>query len=349
MNQLGYYGKTPHRGDFVRFNLPQAFIKVWDDWLQQLMLQGREQEPEWSTCYAQAPTYRFVLSGGIAGNTPWIGLMRPSHDKVGRLFPFCLAMSLADNALPCVSVQTHANWFVAAEALLDRVMNSDYQFEDLQEELANLSDHASLPQLGTEDPVTLSGKQTGDLVTISTLNPDALMNAQTLSALLDTTLRQTLGEYSLWITRDEAGATIVNAGLPIDSAGLAIFTKDWNKASSASIDAAALLACLSATDLPGIQDATFSTPTTGESQAEKPASRSSDAGHADTAQGSQDSTDTDSHHSRGSPGVEQVPSADDWAALEDFDDTPGQNAVVVPEVEPLELDEDDLPEAPWES
>jgi type VI secretion system protein ImpM len=159
VNQLGYYGKTPHHGDFVRFNLPQSFIKVWDDWLQQIMINGESQSQSWPTQYAQAPAYRFVLSGGIAGNTPWIGILKTSQDKEGRRFPFCLALSLPEHELPCVSVSTKALWFDEAEALLTRVAAREYNFDDLQGELALLAKKHTKPSTPTASPISLASTQ----------------------------------------------------------------------------------------------------------------------------------------------------------------------------------------------
>ena len=236
MNQLGYYGKTPHDGDFVRFNLPQSFIKVWDDWLQQIMINGESQSQSWPTQYAQAPAYRFVLSGGIAGNTPWIGILKTSQDKEGRRFPFCLALSLPEHELPCVSVSTKALWFDEAETLLTRVAAREYNFDDLQGELALLAKKHTKPSTPTASPISLASTQSSDDVTISVLSSNALRSNQTLPSLLDTVLQQTLGEYSLWMTSGGIDMTVINAGLPTNNAGLALFNSDWKNASTAHID-----------------------------------------------------------------------------------------------------------------
>lgn len=351
MNQLGYYGKTPHRGDFVRFNLPQSFIKVWDDWLQQVMINGESQDQTWPAQYAQAPAYRFVLSSGIAGNTPWIGILKASQDKVGRRFPFCLALSLPEYELACVSVTTKAPWFDEAEALLTRVLATEYNFDDLQGELASMATRHTQPIMPAANPISLASNQSNDDVTISVLSSTALRSSQALPALLDTVLQQTLSEYSLWMACGDIDATTINAGLPINNAGLALFNSDWKTASTAHIDlntlpaSIALVGELTANPDAQIPSAAIDSPVNEQSyEVDSEATSDSETQIATPNQADQQGTD-DTVEIPIPDAPEQIPSANDWAALAEFADT---TPAVVPDVETLELDEDDAPDAPWE-
>lgn len=350
MNQLGYYGKTPHRGDFVRFNLPQPFIKVWDDWLQQVMISGETQAQTWPELYAQAPAYRFILSSGIAGNTPWMGILKASQDKVGRRFPFCLAMSLNEQALPCVSATERSLWFDEAEALLQRVMASDYDFDELQGELADMADRHAQGRSTTGKQVQ-TNKPSADAVTISVMSANALGSSQVLPVLLDTVLRQTLGEFSLWMASGTLDATIISAGLPINDAGLALFDLSWESASTAVVDLD-MLAERSGQDKTVTTSIAAGIAASAAGHDESPLPTAQDpAPEATVAEASviPASSSQQPEDLQSSAVTEQAPSADDWAALDDFDDTPqASDKVLIPEVETLELDEDDLPEAPWE-
>ena len=361
MNQLGYYGKTPHRGDFVRFNLPQAFLKVWDDWLQQVMILGESHCQDWATLYTRAPSWRFVLSGGIAGNTPWIGVLRASQDKVGRRFPFCLAMSLSEDALPCASLNLTAPWFDDADKLLDRVLLGDDTFDELQGELTRLAElHARIADAPSK-PVVLNNSQPGDAVTIGVTSGHALSSSNCLPTVLDTVLSQTLGEYSLWMTSAPTELTVINAGLPVDNAGLALFSADWDAASTAQINvdllaekpgpANALHPCDEKGPEQSIRTDTIRTDrsTTGSPDGDQSPDKMEDV--VTIARLDKDSKTIEIFGASSTPAIEeQVPSADDWAALDDFANTSNdESKVVVPEVEPLELDEDDLPDAPWEN
>ncbi|MFT6874369.1 MAG: type VI secretion system protein ImpM [Granulosicoccus sp.] len=347
MNQLGYYGKTLHRGDFVRFNLPQSFVKVWDDWLQQVMISGESQSQTWPDQYAQAPSYRFVLSSGIAGVTPWIGVLKASQDKVGRRFPFCLTMSLPEHELPCVSVTTKALWFDEAEALMTRVLSSEYHFDDLQGELASMVDRHRVPASMTTNLMPLADSQTGDNVTISVLSSRALSSSQALPSLLDTVLQQTLSEYSLWMASGTVEVTAINAGLPINNAGLALFNGDWKAASTAHIDLDTLpspLPLVAALPANPETESPIAADDSPPQEQSLDATLDSETQTVDAIQSEQPDTQ-DTVEIPIADVIEQAPSTNDWAALDDFADT---GAVVVPDVEPLELDEDDAPDAPWE-
>jgi len=355
VNQLGYYGKTPHRGDFVRFNLPQAFLKVWDDWLQQVMILGEGQCQDWAQLYTHAPAWRFVLSGGIAGNTPWIGVLRASQDKVGRRFPFCLAMSLSENTLPCASLNSNARWFDDADRLLDHVLADNDMFDELQDELAVLAEkHAQQVVEELSNSVAMNNTRQSDAVTISVMSGNALCSSQSLPAVLDTVLKQTLGEYSLWMASAPTEVTVINAGLPVDQAGLALFSADWAAASTAQINADLLsaISSLDAAPQSGDDKKTNQSIHTGATTAAVAEETLDDAinGLADTTDDSGVQSVETLNENLHTAAVEQVPSDDDWAALDNFDDTSiKEPKIPLPEVEPLELDEDDLPDAPWES
>lgn len=375
MNQLGYYGKTPHRGDFVRFNLPQSFVKVWDDWLQHVIVSGEQKHDDWALRYKSAPAYRFVLSSGIAGNDVWIGLLQPSQDKVGRRFPFCLAMSLAESTLPCVAITSLSAWFDDAEALMARVLSTDYRFDDLQTELATLANaHAQPVEFAAGNVLSLSPRIPEPL-SVCAPSSSALDHPLSAPALLDAVLMQTISEYSLWTSKaSPADVTILSAGLPVDNAGIALFTMDYDSSATSVLNLAALSLCAGASPEPLNTE-----PTNGasshkiEENPEQVATASEAAIEFDHSldtrhEQAQTETETDTgtdelpleqtlfsdedtveHTDENSATLETVPTADDWAALEDFEDTAiDADKIIVPEIERLELDDDDLPDAPWE-
>lgn len=407
MNQLGYYGKTAHRGDFVRFNLPQSFITVWDDWLRDIMIQGELQHTDWRERYAAAPAYRFVLSAGIAGNTPWLGVLLPSADKVGRRFPFCLAVSLPENAMPVLSLLSSNDWFVDAEQLLHTVQASDYVFDELQADLGQLAERhaqtqpAMCHQLAQTEPAvdehfticvtpasTLpSDLPPGQLPAVpapaqapgqSPIRWTSQSSTLALAPMLDTVLQQCASEYSLWQATGNTGRLILSSGLPTQASGVALMTEDWQSATSALIDLTALIPD-SPQESPALVDAS--------SDASAAALSFGTADRANSPDSADQNTDADAlsmigvaptvntggsrtEPAHGDPGSNekdrtiqaatsvadvsgdadgQIPSADDWAALDDFSGSDDQfDEVIVPEVEPLELEEDDLPDAPWE-
>ena len=89
---VGFYGKLPARGDFVRVGLPRDFIDPWDDWLQAVIAGSRSLMGDaWLPAFLEAPVWRFALPPGMCGGQAALGLMLPSVDQAGRYFPLTFA------------------------------------------------------------------------------------------------------------------------------------------------------------------------------------------------------------------------------------------------------------------
>lgn len=88
---VGFLGKLPARGDFVRRDLAQEFCDAWDAWLAAGIQASRAAMGEaWVAAFLEAPVWRFALAPGVLG--PGIaGLFFPSVDAAGRYFPLTLA------------------------------------------------------------------------------------------------------------------------------------------------------------------------------------------------------------------------------------------------------------------
>lgn len=90
---VGFYGKIPARGDFVRVGLSTDFASSWDRWLQHVLVEGeRRLGPGWPATWRVAPVWRFALPAGQCGGRSVVGLWLPSVDSAGRRFPLTLAV-----------------------------------------------------------------------------------------------------------------------------------------------------------------------------------------------------------------------------------------------------------------
>lgn len=100
--RVGFFGKMPGRGDFVRRDLPNAFVDKWDEWLTECIARSRAALGHgWTDAWLCAPVWRFGLGGGLCGPTAWAGVIMPSVDSAGRYFPLTLAASVAGTEIPC--------------------------------------------------------------------------------------------------------------------------------------------------------------------------------------------------------------------------------------------------------
>src|SRR4051812_22505756 len=93
--EVGFFGKLPSHGDFLRRRVSDAFAGPWDAWLQRCMAASRSVLDErWLDVYLTSPAWRFGCAAGACGPAAVVGLMVPSVDRVGRYFPLTLVAEL---------------------------------------------------------------------------------------------------------------------------------------------------------------------------------------------------------------------------------------------------------------
>jgi type VI secretion system protein ImpM len=90
--RIGFFGKLPSRGDFVRAGLSRAIVTAWDGWLQDVMPMSHE---ALDAALGSAPAWRFDFGAGVCGPHAACGLFLPSADRVGRSFPLLIAAESA--------------------------------------------------------------------------------------------------------------------------------------------------------------------------------------------------------------------------------------------------------------
>lgn len=147
---LGFFGKIPARGDFVRSGLPHAFVDPWDRWLQQGMATSRtELGDEWVAAWLEAPIWSFALAPGVCGPDAVLGLWMPSVDRVGRHFPLTLA-AIAPTDDVRELVRDHGGFLAAVEQAGLATLESDLGPEELAERI--LAAAAALPADPGIDP-----------------------------------------------------------------------------------------------------------------------------------------------------------------------------------------------------
>lgn len=92
-SNIGYYGKIPSRGDFIKATDNMALIGVLDNWIAQSM-DLLSADPRWKIAYDSVQPMHFAFIGprskkAIAGH------LIASSDQAGRRFPF-LAVSTVE-------------------------------------------------------------------------------------------------------------------------------------------------------------------------------------------------------------------------------------------------------------
>jgi type VI secretion system protein ImpM len=139
---LGFYGKIPARGDFVRNGLPHAFTDPWDRWLQEGIAASQlELGDAWVPAWLEAPIWSFALAPGICGPDAVLGLWMPSVDRVGRHFPLTVAAISADGDLGGL-VRDNGGFLFAAEQAGLAAVESDLAPEELADRIVAAAEAA---------------------------------------------------------------------------------------------------------------------------------------------------------------------------------------------------------------
>lgn len=220
---FGAYGKIPAVGDFFRLAPPSGFVRVWDAWLQEILLDAQgAYGADFDTHYMTAPIWRFTLPRGVAGTEKVMGVMMPSVDRVGRRFPLTLVQAVSTSG-PASADHLGANTiFEQLEDLALMALEDTTTLEILGESLANVT-HLALPDA---PPIRGSG---ANIVVTGVASGDSL--ARILAGQLMT---KTMPEAAIWsAVLDGVPRMLACPGLPRGSAAMALFDMDapiWREA-----------------------------------------------------------------------------------------------------------------------
>ncbi len=219
--RLGFFGKLPARGDFVSRRLVRDFTEPWDGWLQDaLAMSSRQLAEDWLDIYLTAPIWRFLLSSGVCGGMPMLGVVMPSVDRVGRYFPLTLAVAAADSAAPARTMLGAGAWFGEVERLA----------------LSALEDNADLEQLD-RDAEAIGPPGDGEppgarYRTERAVSVELEGEGATAAAAMDGVLALLAERYSLWWTSGSEQvkpALVVAEGLPPVERFAALLDGRWER------------------------------------------------------------------------------------------------------------------------
>jgi type VI secretion system protein ImpM len=137
--EIGFYGKLPMLGDFVSRHLPIEFISIWDNWLQAALASSQQQmDSAWLNSYLTCPIWRFILSSGVCGKTAWAGILMPSVDKIGRYFPFTVAVPFPQSPYLPHLFTLGDEWFEQLEAGALRGLEGDMDVSSFEQLMQNI-------------------------------------------------------------------------------------------------------------------------------------------------------------------------------------------------------------------
>ena len=207
---FGAFGKMPSVGDFFRINAPVGFVRLWDGWLQQVLLSGQQTHGSaFDSNYMSAPIWRFSLPAGLAGPEKLTGVLMPSVDRVGRRFPLTLMVPLATPGPAALDHFCDTWLFDQLEVIALAALEDSMTQDRLSSALAAIA----VPDIRAVAPLRAAGN---NLVLTGAGSTDDLPDAMA-AALLD----DRAPDASLWTAVLDSGPRMmVCRGLPQGNAAL---------------------------------------------------------------------------------------------------------------------------------
>ena len=235
--EVGFYGKLPSHGDFLRRRASDGFLAAWDPWLQQCLAASRERLGDrWLDVYLTSPAWRFVAAPGACGGPGLLGVMVPSVDRVGRYFPLTLVAELPPHIGPLSAATAGREFFDHAERLLVETLEADrVDFDRFDERVGRLVDH--LVPLTVPRSVQVLAGAAAVLTDPSTGRWHLPLGAGEelpllFEQLLGATLERAYLPLTLWWTEGSGvvePSCLIVKGLPSPPSFTALLTGDWEE------------------------------------------------------------------------------------------------------------------------
>ena len=220
--EVGFFGKLPSHGDFVRRRVADDFVAGWDAWLQGCLAHSRETLGDaWLDTYLTSPVWRFALAPAVCGGAAVAGLVVPSVDRVGRYFPLTVVWPTPSNFSTLeIAVRYRAGFENAEHLLLDTLAAEDFDFAQFDRSVMELAAH--LEQPGGENILRLTQSSAASLAAAPPQRPRCvpLRDAAALvapSLQLYGQLLDTQGSVAYWWTDGSAAIApswLMTRGLP---------------------------------------------------------------------------------------------------------------------------------------
>ncbi len=232
---VGFYGKLPTHGDFLRRRVSDDFVNAWDVWLQTCIVASRDALADrWLDVYLTSPVWRFVCAAGACGARPVAGIIAPSVDRVGRYFPLTVVAELPAGTTLVSLPQEAREFFDYGERLVVDALSAErMDFEAFDSTVARLTDYLPLTPASQELTFDPSASAVFDAT------PETHWQFQIGSAsrvtialqqLLDRRLSQIYEPLVLWWTEGSSlvePSCVIQRGLPGPESFTAMLDGSW--------------------------------------------------------------------------------------------------------------------------
>jgi len=134
-----WFGKIPAAGDFVSRRFPHEQQRVWDDWIRSGLLYLQQVSPDqWQTRFSAGPIWNFLVPPTPALPVAQCGLIAPSIDRVGRLYPLCIVQSAPADSVRRLDVTKLAGFYATAGAIVREAFRQRLSVVDIENQIGNV-------------------------------------------------------------------------------------------------------------------------------------------------------------------------------------------------------------------
>lgn len=172
---IGWYGKLPSAGDFLKRRFPEALWQQWTHWFQVGLLnwqKNEEQRPEGDRQFDAAPVWNFVVPPMLGSQLVQMGCLLPARDNVGRQYPVCALITFSPQSWTQPQLALAGEWYQQVGRTLLHAVRNRFTAEQLDQALL-LIPAPALPVSETrsdildvigyaDQPSTLSWRQASD-------------------------------------------------------------------------------------------------------------------------------------------------------------------------------------------
>ncbi|HYC56969.1 MAG TPA: type VI secretion system-associated protein TagF [Candidatus Binatia bacterium] len=226
MDALGYYGKLPRFGDFIRKRLSESFVEPWDGWISRCVVDSQRMLGQgWAETYLSSPIWRFAMSPGVCGPSGVLGIFMPSIDSVERCYPFMLAAELPPQMPAVEQALAKDGWYDAVEQLALSALDEDsFDQHAFEEQLAVLGHMLGEP---LQLPIIVEDVA-GDAFVAQV--PDGVSWLDAIRRAFEQERCRDGGKLSLWWTAgspDVPPTLLLLKSLPSPRMFVAMMTAEW--------------------------------------------------------------------------------------------------------------------------
>lgn len=155
---VGWYGKMPASGDFVRRRLSSELVNWWHRWLEQA-LPYLKMHPSSQSMFFHAPIWNFALPASHGTDMVQLGCIAPSRDRVGRLYPLLVSLSVPQHYYEAQLLEGSSRFYQQTGQSLLQAVSLGCPVEQFDKSLGGLSltMTAMLKRKTVEEPVQCGG------------------------------------------------------------------------------------------------------------------------------------------------------------------------------------------------